>query len=109
MTDLNALSLTTLLQQVRSMIRTSSIPLEVVAAGGHNILLIGPQGAGKTVLARTFPSLLLENAVPYPFRTPYAGIDDKALRLPKPVCLGHYRTMSMWVLRRLCEGMHMLC
>jgi magnesium chelatase family protein len=32
--------------------------LEVAAAGGHNLLMIGPAGAGKTLLARALPSIL---------------------------------------------------
>jgi magnesium chelatase family protein len=34
--------------------------LEIAAAGGHNLLLVGSPGAGKTMLARRLPSLLPE-------------------------------------------------
>ena len=32
--------------------------LEIAAAGGHNLLVFGPPGSGKTILARRFPSIM---------------------------------------------------
>ena len=32
--------------------------MEIAAAGGHNLILIGPPGAGKTMLAKRFSSIL---------------------------------------------------
>ena len=37
---------------------TAKRALEIAAAGGHNLLMIGPPGAGKSMLAHAFPSIL---------------------------------------------------
>jgi len=38
--------------------------LEIAAAGGHNLLMVGPPGAGKTMLARRLPGILPPPSMP---------------------------------------------
>ena len=99
--------------------------LEIAAAGGHNLIMIGPPGAGKTMLAKRIPSILpdlsFEEAIevtriysvlglipPHsalmatrPFRSPHHTISDAGLigggQMPKPgeVSLSHHGVLFL--------------
>ncbi len=70
--------------------------LEVAAAGGHNLLMIGPPGSGKTMLARRFPSILppmtLEEALETTKIHSVAGVlpSDTALVATRPFRAPHH-------------------
>jgi magnesium chelatase family protein len=68
--------------------------LEIAAAGGHNLLMVGPPGSGKSMLAQRFAGLLPPMSV------------DESLQSAAIASLGGRFSLERWGLRPTCSPHH---
>lgn len=75
--------------------------LEIAAAGGHNLLMVGPPGSGKTLLAKCFPSILpkltFEEALEVTKIHSVAGVLDNSVGIicSRPFRSPHHTTTTV--------------
>ena len=78
--------------------RQAKRALELAAAGGHNLLMVGPPGAGKSLLAMRLPSLLptldFEEALEVTKIYSVAGLLDEGRLLSRPPFRAPHHTIS---------------